>query len=157
VQSTPPNRVHFTDSFFVDGIGPKEKEAFLGFYGRKNPAIRVVDDHGSNLYMSLTTDGSDEAEAGARLGYYPDVVEDLAGRKYYIMEPDCFVPEPAAILALLFCFSMLCRYYPDVWMKGIDKDVRLAELMNTFLNIAYRKFPNLILDQLTLTKHVIHP
>jgi hypothetical protein len=136
---------------------PEQKDAFLAFYRRRNPAIKIVDDYGANFSMSLTTEGRDEREAIARIGYYPDVAEDLAGRKYYIMEPDNFLPEPAAIFSLLFCFSMLCRYYPDVWMKGIDENVRMAELMNLFLNIAYRKLPNLILDQLTLTKHIIHP
>lgn len=156
-QNTPSDQVQFQDSFFVDGITPEQKEAFLAFYRRKNPAIKIVDDYGSNLYMSLTAEGRNEVEATAHVGYYPDVAEDLAGRKYYIIEPDDFVPEPAAIFALLFCFSMLCRYYPDVWMKSIDENIRMAELMNVFLNVAYRKFPNLILDQLTLTKHTIHP
>jgi len=118
------DRVQFQDSFFVDGITSEQKEAFLAFYRRRNPAIKIVDDYGSNLFMSLTAEGRNEVEAAAHVGYYPDVAEDLAGRKYYIMEPDDFIPEPAAIFALLFCFSMLCRYYPDVWMKSIDKNVR---------------------------------
>jgi len=59
------------------------------------------------------------------------------------------------MLATLFCFSMLSRYYPDIWMKTIDSNVRAAELVNEFLNVAYRKMPNLILDQLTLTRHNI--
>lgn len=154
---TSPNRVRLQDSFFVDGITPAQKQTFLEFYRRKNHGINVLDDHGSNLHMSVTAEGGDENDAFDQLGYYPDIVEDLARKKHYIIEPEKFTPESAAILALLFCFSMLCRYYPEVWMKSIDKRVRLAELANVFLNIAYRKFPGLMLDQLTGTKHIIHP
>jgi len=156
-QAHSPKRVQFQDSFFVDGVTPDQKELLLAFYREKNPAIKVVDDHGANIHLSLTLDGPDERSVLTQIGYYPDITEDLAGRKYYIIQPDGYIPEPAAILALLFCFSMLCRYYPDVWMRSIDENVRMAELTNVFLNIAYRKFPNLILDQLTLTKHKIHP
>lgn len=151
-----PDRVQYIDSFFLDGITPAQKEAFLEFYRQRNPAIRLMDDVGPNIHLSLAVDAANEEAALEQMGYYPDIAEDLAGRKYYIIDPDDYLPEPAAILALLFCFSMLCRYYPDVWVKSIDENIRMAELMNVFLNIAYRKFPNLILDQLTLTKHKIH-
>lgn len=154
---TPPDRVRYQDAFFVDGITAEQKESLLKYYRQRNPAITIVDDHGANIHLTLTAEGPDEASVVRKMGYCPDITEDLAGRKYYIVKPDHYVQEPAAVLALLFCFSMLCRYYPDVWMKQIDQNVRVAELMNVFLNNAYRKFPNLILDQLTLTKHSIHP
>lgn len=108
-QNGPPDRVQYQDAFFVDGIMPEHKEIFLDFYRQKNPAIKVVDDYGTNFHLSLTGEGPDERAVEAHLGYYPDITEDLVGRKYYIIQPDKYIPEPAAILALLFCFSMLCR------------------------------------------------
>jgi len=49
------------------------------------------------------------------------------------------------------------RFYSGACgMKSIDKSARLAEIANGFSNIAYREFPSLILDQLTMTRHVIH-
>jgi uncharacterized protein (DUF433 family) len=155
-QDAASYRVEYQDSFFLDAILPEQKEAFIKFYSRKNPRLKIVDDYGPNMHLSLTVEGKDEQAINRQMGYYPDITEDLTGRKYYIINPDNYLPEPAAILALLFCFSMLCRYYPDVWMRNIDGNVRFAELMNVFLNTAYRKFPNLILDQLTLTKHNVH-
>jgi hypothetical protein len=60
------------------------------------------------------------------------------------------------LLMLLYNLRMLSNYYPDIWMKTIDQNVQIVEVVDTFLNIVYRKFPNLILDQMTGTKHVIH-
>jgi len=72
------------------------------------------------------------------------------------MNPDTYLSEPAAYFIVLYCLGMLSRYYPDVWMKAIDKSVQIGELVDTFLNAAYRKFPNLMLDQMTEIKHFIH-
>ena len=44
----------------------------------------------------------------------------------------------------------------DVWMHAIGKNVRLAELIDSLLNIIHRKFPNMILNQMTSVKHYIH-
>jgi hypothetical protein len=99
-------------------------------------------------------------ESGTDVGqvqhYLPDIVDDLMGRLYYIVVPDSYVPQEAALLSILFCLSMVARYYPDVWMDRIDHDATTAELLDSFLNLAHRKFPNLVLDQLTDTKHHIH-
>src|SRR5439155_26631672 len=62
------------------------------------------------------------------------------------------LPEPANLLIVLFCLSMLARYYPDIWIRAIDTSPRIADLTDSLLNIVYRKFSNLILDQLTWTK-----
>jgi hypothetical protein len=153
----PFDHVVYADKFFLDGILPAQKAELVSLYKARNPKITIVDDHGANLYLTLQAEGTHDQAVFQQLGYYPDVIEDLAGKKYYIIRPDQYVPEPAALLALLFCLSMLSRYYPDIWMRNIDKNVRMAELMNELLNIVFRKFPNLILDQLTLVKYNIRP
>lgn len=90
------------------------------------------------------------------IGYFSDIVEDINGKKFYILNPEDYLPQPASHLIILFCLGMLCRYYPDVWMKVIDENVQVAELTDSLLNIIYRKFPNLILDQMTGIQHYVH-
>ena len=43
--------------------------------------------------------------------YTPDMIDSLTGRTFYIIDPDAYLPEPAAHLALLFSFGMLARYF----------------------------------------------
>jgi hypothetical protein len=116
--------------------------------------MRVVGQFPNNLHLLI----EDEIRAGAKNAayYYPDVVEDLYGQKYFILDPDSYLPEPASVLILTYCLGMLSRYFPDVWMTVTDSRVEIAELTNTLLGIVQRKFPNLILDQMTGIKHYIH-
>jgi hypothetical protein len=51
---------------------------------------------------------------------------------------------------------MLARYSPDIWRRAIDKQVHVAEVADTLLKVDYRKFPNLILNQLTSTHYELH-
>ena len=87
-----------------------------------------------------------------KFGYYPDIVDDVFGRYFFIYNPGGYVPEIASMLALLFCLGMLSRYHPDIWIATIDANVRITELTNAFLSVVSRKFPNLILDQPTLSR-----
>jgi hypothetical protein len=45
------------------------------------------------------------------------------------------------------------RYYPDIWVTLVDGNPLLAELTASALDIIERKFPSLVLDQLTGIKH----
>lgn len=140
--------------FFIDGISPDQKAHLVTFYQKHNSLINLEADLGANIYLKLTRESSSPDEAD--MGYYPDIVDDINGRKFYILRPETYLPEPATHLILLFCLGMLSRYYPDIWMRAIDENVQIAELTDSLLNIIYRKFPNLILDQMTRTKHYIH-
>jgi len=151
----PFDRVAYTDRFNIDGVLPEQKTEIIALYKDKNPRIIVVDDHGANVYLTLRTEGADDQAIFQQFGYYPDVVESIGGKKFYLTKPDRYIPEPAALLVLLFCLSMLSRYYPDIWMRNLDKNVIMAELTNELLNSVFRKFPNLMLDQLTLVKNNI--
>jgi hypothetical protein len=83
------------------------------------------------------------------------LVNDVHGQAYHVLDIGDYLVEPAAYLVLLFALGMLSRYYPDVWMAVIDKNARVAEVTDALLNVAYRKFPNLILDQMRDTMHVV--
>ncbi len=85
----------------------------------------------------------------------PDIVDSLTGRLFFIPEPEMYVAEPAAYLAILFSLSMLARYYPDKWMAFIEQNVLVSELLDTVLNAIEKKLPLLILDQLTGIKHYV--
>lgn len=88
--------------------------------------------------------------------YLPDVEENIKGEKFIILEKTLYLSEPANYYAFLFCLGMIARYYPDIWIRTIDKNILIAELIDLILNIVHRKFPNLILDQMTNTKYFIH-
>lgn len=138
--------------FFIDGLKPDEKARLLESYRERLPTIQLVDDYGANIYLREVHEY--EPWQGVQF-YYPDLVDDLSGKPFYILRPEAYLPEPATFLIILFCLSMLARYYPDIWMKAIDSSPRIADLTDSLLDVAYRKFPNLILDQLTWTKHLV--
>lgn len=141
-------------NFALDGISKNQKNQLVSFYEQRNGIIKVEHDFGSNILLVLKKEffPGDEED----FGYFPDIVEDINGQKFYILKPEDYLPEPASHLIILFCLGMLCRYYPDVWMKVIDENVQVAELTDSLLNIIYRKFPNLILDQMTGIQHYVH-
>ncbi len=141
-------------TFTLDGISKNQKYHLLSFYEQCNKLIKVENDFGSNIVLILKREICPGEEEGS--GYFPDMVEDINGRKFYILKPEDYLPEPASHLIILFCLGMLCRYHPDVWMKVIDENVQVAELTDSLLNIIYRKFPNLILDQMTGIQHYVH-
>jgi YaaC-like protein len=148
-----PVKIVDTHTFFVNRLSDQEKAAILEVT-RRNPLIRVQDQYPSNLCLVLEM--VSKPEDNVRLGYYPDVVEDIHGQKYFILYPDRYLAEPASMFVLMYCFGMLSRYFPDVWMTVTDSRVEIAEVANTLLSVVQRKFPNLILDQLTGTRHHFH-
>jgi hypothetical protein len=139
--------------FSINDINDEQKAALVSYLNEHNQKIEVRANVERSIILALTIEWKPAEERGRN--YYPDIVEDISGEKYFIIHPKNYISEPAALLILLFCLGMLSRYYPDVWMKAIDQHIQIAELTNTLLNSVYRKFPHLILDQMTLTKHSI--
>jgi hypothetical protein len=146
----------YTDehNFFIDGIGESDQKTYWKFLSSKNPKIKKLNELPANLHLNLTSESNDLNKA--ELGYYPDIVEDINGKKFYILAPENYIPEPASMLALLFSLGMLSRYYPDIWMRVLEKNVDVVEVTNGLLATVTRKFPNLILDQMSGIKHFIH-
>jgi len=140
-------------TFLIDGLSDDDKKNLLKLRER-NPLIQLVEEFPSNLHLTLTA--KTEPPQELNIGYYPDVVEDIQGQKFFIPDPSTYLPEPATLLILGFCLGMLSRYFPDVWMATIDSRVEVVEATTTLLNVVHRKFPNLILDQMTGVKHYIH-
>lgn len=147
-------KIKETSDFFVDGITPSQKAHLLAFYKKHSPNINLQADLGSNIHLRLTREYAPSDEVGSV--YYPDIIDDTNDLKFYILEPETYIPEPAVHFILLYCLGMLARYYPDLWMQAIDENVQIAELTDSLLNIIYRKFPNLILNQMTWVKHYVH-
>lgn len=143
-----------TWDFFIDGVTAEQKTHLLTFYEDCNPNIKLHADFGSNIHLRLVKEIAPSEEVAE--AYWPDIVDDINGRKFYILRPEAYIPEPAAHFVLLYCLGMLTRYYPDIWMRAIDENVQIAELTDSLLNIIYRKLPNLILDQMTWVKHYVH-
>jgi hypothetical protein len=144
----------FLWDFFIDGVTAEQKKHLLTFYKERNPDISLQADLGSNLHLRLNIELTPKKQVSQ--AYFPDIVDDINGRKFYILRPEAYIPEPATQFVLLYCLGMLARYYPDIWIKSIDGSVQIAELTDSLLNIIYRKFPNLILDQMTWVKHYVH-
>jgi hypothetical protein len=147
-------KIAYNYDIFVDGVTIEQKNHLLNFYKERNPNITLQADLGSNIHLRLTQEIAPSAEPD--LGYCPDIADDINGHEFYILKPEVYIPEPATHFVLLYCLGMLARYYPDIWMRTIDENVQIAELTDSLLNIIYRKFPNLILDQMTWIKHYVH-
>lgn len=142
------------DEFFIDGLTVQERDTIRQFLTSKNDQIKLVDELPSNLHLRQRH--FLEPAVQEKTGYYPDIVENIQGVKFYILKPTEYVHEAAALLAVAFCLGMLARYYPDIWMSVIENNVDVVELTNGLLNVISRKFPNLILDQMTDVKHHVH-
>ncbi|MBD2571055.1 hypothetical protein H6G59_24805 [Anabaena lutea FACHB-196] len=85
------------------------------------------------------------------------MIDDIHGKIFYkLPSEEMDFQEIISHFVILFCLGMLCRYYPDIWMEIVEENVLVSEFTDSLLNIIYRKFPNLILDQMTLTKHYVH-
>lgn len=152
------DKVSITDDFFIDGIPIDKKEVFLSFYKEKIPDMTTIADFGLNLHLQLKKDLMVDGivQENVQLGYYPDIVESINGKKFYVLDPKNYLPEPASYFAVTYCLGMLSRYYPDIWIRTLKDEPAVAEIADTILNTVYRKFPNLILDQMTSIKHNVH-
>lgn len=142
-----------TFEFFVNRLAPDQKATFVSLLIGKNPQISVAAEHPNNVYLRLHFESPD---SNFKVGYCPDIVDAIVGELFYILKPTTYIHEAAALLAIMYCLGMLARYYPDVWMSTIDKNVDVVEITNDLLTVIARKFPNLILDQMTEAKHYVH-
>src|SRR5207244_173108 len=97
-------RVRDEHHFFIDGLEADEKTHLLRFYQEKLPTIQLVDDFGANIYLREVREYEPWRE---NRFYYPDVVDDIGGKPFYILKPEIYLPEPANLLIVLFCLSML--------------------------------------------------
>lgn len=82
---------------------------------------------------------------------HPLLIPDSTGKAYlrYPLAEDVLIPEISLHFMVMFVLGMLCRYETEKWGEMIltlfSQDVFI---INEFLNLSTRKFPNLILDEL---------
>jgi hypothetical protein len=129
----------------INRLIEENKKYFKKLY-LKNHQIKLESEFSNNLYF--TFDSSREKKEG-HLDYFPDTTQDIFGQIYFIYKPEDYILEPANYYICMYVLSMLCRYYPDVWMKLLEENVSFRIAIDSFCNSALRKFPNLILNQLT--------
>jgi hypothetical protein len=137
----------------LDGISLEQKNTIIEFYKSVKSPFALVTDYGSNIILEAKMET--DAEGNYPKIYYPDLVDDLNGRLFYIINPKGYIQEPASMYVFLFIFGMLCRYYPDIWMKVIGENILMREFIDEVFDTIERKFPNLVLDQLTGIKHYV--
>jgi hypothetical protein len=145
-------KVDYDFHHYLDEFTGEAKVRLLGRYQARIPLLRIADELGSKVHLRIQV--VVEPDKHSPTPYMVDAVSDLHGETFYLLRPEEYIVQPAAYLILLFCLGMLARYYPDVWMAVIDKNAQVAEVTDAFLNVAYRKFPNLILDQMRGRMHV---
>ncbi|MFB2880617.1 YaaC family protein [Floridanema aerugineum] len=143
-------------NFGINAKSELRKSKLLNRYmtNSKNPLMLIVSETDTLAHTQLITQFDPKSEI-QKIEYYPEIVDDINGINFFIVNPGSYLPEIIAQFILLFCFGMICRYAPDIWIRTIDENVIAAELIDSILRIVYRKFPNLILDQMTQSKHYI--
>jgi hypothetical protein len=139
-KSSSQNNYHELN-FSINQLSSEKKEYFKNLC-LQNKSIQKEESPRSLL---LKYDSRIESENN----YLPDMVQDIFGKIYFIYNVEEYIQELANLYICFFCTGMLCRYYPDYWMHWIEKNVGFKHLMETLCSIAIRKFPNLILNQLT--------
>jgi hypothetical protein len=91
--------------------------------------------------------------------HHPLFLYDFSGRPYlrFPHEGGLLVPEISVHYMIMFVLGMLCRYETERWGEMI---LTFAShdtfLINEFLNVSMRKFPNLILDQLCQERNIFY-
>jgi len=135
--------------FYISGGLGKEKEYFKNLY-LQDKANLLKEEHTFNLHF--VRDSRRESDVIC----LPDLIQDISGKVYFIYRVEEYVQELAHFYICFFCTGMLCRYYPDIWMRWLEENVGFRNLMDRLCSVATRKFPNLILNQLTQKVNHFH-
>ncbi len=142
-----------TTYFTLNGILPEWKNNLINSFNKYGHPVGLDESFGASMAFQLEFNiKANEAVPT----FFPDIVEDVNNQKFYVFPEGDYISEPATYLIILYCLGMLSRYYPDIWVSVVDENVQIAEFTDSLLNIVQRKFPNLILDQMTSAKHYIH-
>jgi hypothetical protein len=140
-------------TYRLRGLTDWHRESIIKLFSEKNPALKKEWGFGSLLNYRHIRNNPNAADA--ENSWKPDIVTDCAGNYYCVVDPTTFVPEPMSSFIMLYCLGMMARYHADIWINALDNNVPLAELTDTLLHSFYRRFPMLLLDQLTGIVHRI--
>jgi len=128
--------------FYISKLSVEEKEYFKKV-SLQDKSTELKKEYPANLYFL------NDSRLKSDINYLPDMTQDLFGKVYFIYQVEEYIQELANLYICFFCTGMLCRYYPDYWMRWLEKSVGFKHLMDSLCSVAIRKFPNLILNQLT--------
>jgi hypothetical protein len=90
---------------------------------------------------------------------HPLILDDISGNFHFRLphESELIIPEISLHFMLMFVLGMLCRYETERWgelvLAFMSQDMYI---INEFLNVSMRKFPNLILNHLFEEKFLFY-
>jgi len=140
-------------NFYINDIDEGAQSKLLVLYRKLNPSIEVVSKTSDSLHLKLITIRKENDKPEQR--FYPDILSDYRGRQYLTLDPNNYVHEAASLFMILYLLGMLARYYPDIWVRIITKNAQIAQVLEKLLDVATLRFPILVLDQMTDTKHYV--
>lgn len=126
-------------------------EWFIDKYAQKNVSFSVF---APSAIRCIIEERLKKDENG--ITYLPDATSSISEEIYFIKCDDDFIIESASHYMILFMLSILCRYYPDIWVSKLSTLSGFSELISYYMDIAFRKTPNLILNQMSGVKYVFN-
>lgn len=128
--------IHFLNRY-------NQKDARFDHHSIQAPKgiIRIIWDHPQKIHVS-------ESPTGFENNLF---IQDYKGNHFFIHDhhPTLFIPELMAHYMLMYILGMLCRYETELWGEIIFSFTSGEMfIINEFLNISQRKFPNMILNLL---------
>jgi len=83
-------------------------------------------------------------------------ISGLASERYFErrLPGDIHIPPTAAMFAVQFYLSHLCRYRADEWLRTIDEHPREYSLVRDFMFLSESQLPNNILNELAQREYV---
>lgn len=138
---------------FVAGCDKTRDELvdILNRYGGEETRFFYPEDGEEAGMFALAVEGED---AG-----HPLILYDFSGRPHlrFPHREDLVLPELTVHYMIMFVLGMLCRYETERWGEMIlTFSSHDTFVINEFLNVSMRKFPNLILDQLCRERTIFY-
>jgi hypothetical protein len=138
---------------FVAGCDKTREELLelLNRYGGEKTRFFDPEEQEEPGMFSLCVEGEESA--------HPLLVHDFSGRPHlrFPHGEDLVLPELSVHYMIMFVLGMLCRYETERWGEMIlTFSSHDTFLINEFLNVSMRKFPNLILDALCRERNIFY-
>lgn len=133
----------------------------------KEELLDLLNHHGSESLRFSFPEGMDDAGV-LRIAFegeenedrhHPLLLHDFSGQPHlrFPHEGNLVLPEISVHYMIMFVLGMLCRYETERWGEMIlTFSSHDTFLINEFLNVSMRKFPNLILDQLCQERNIFY-
>lgn len=140
----------------IVAVGKKTTEEFLDLLNRHGGEqarfFYPEDAHDEEGVLRIHLDGDGHLR-------HPLVTHDFSGQPYLRLphEGDLAIPEASVHYMIMFVLGMLCRYETERWGEMIlTFSSHDTFVINEFLNVSMRKFPNMILDELCQERNIFY-